>query len=270
MRQEMGIYIPTLGRHQPALQRTLKQVVGHGFDVTLVVRDYEFALYQRCLSDMGLLDKVLLLQLPQGTKGIADTRDSIIHGLTVHRWVLMLDDDLDFAVRRVDDPTKFRQPLPKDIKDMLLNMAHRLRGYIHVGIGSREGGNRVVEDVVWNTRMMRVLGYDAQRLQDLMLFFSPMEVMEDFHMTLQLLRRGYDLPVLNRWVSNQGGGSNSAGGCSTFRTLLLQEENAHRLAKLHPGFVKVVRKQTTSAWGGQERTDVMVQWKKARAEEDLK
>jgi hypothetical protein len=41
------------------------------------------------------------------------------------------------------------------------------------------------------------------------------------------------------------------------------ESSAKGLAELHPGFVKVVRKETKGAWGGGERVDVQIQWKKA-------
>ena len=67
---------------------------------------------------------------------------------------------------------------------------------------------------------------------------------------------------LNEWVHNQGG-SGSAGGCSTYRTPEIQAEAAHKLHEHHRPFVKVVKKTTKTAWGGGERTDVIVQWKKA-------
>lgn len=42
-----------------------------------------------------------------------------------------------------------------------------------------------------------------------------------------------------------------------------QAAAAHQLHSLHPDFVKVVKKTTKGAWGGGERTDVTVAWKKA-------
>lgn len=257
----MQLVIPTLGRCRKELQHTFRQLedAGFGEEICVVVQPHEADWWKR----FHLPEKVFVLS-PK-IKGIAATRDWIIYEMDHVPFVCMLDDDLHFAARREDDPTKFRQPEVEDIHDMLRSIEHSLRLHPHVSIGSREGGNRVTEPVSYNTRMMRVLAYDRSVLKKHHITFSPMEVMEDFHVTLQLLRAGYDCAVLNNWVSNQAGGSAAPGGCSTFRTLELQAENAHKLAARHPGFVKVVKKQTKTAWGGAERTDVVVQWKQAAA-----
>jgi hypothetical protein len=86
--------------------------------------------------------------------------------------------------------------------------------------------------------------------------------MEDFDVTLQLLRLGYANIVLAQWVHNQRG-SGASGGCSTYRTMDMQAKAAKGLAKLHAPFVNVVYKQTSHAWGGQARQDVVIAWKKA-------
>lgn len=251
----MDIVIPTLGRALNKLQPTFNQLLEAGVEATLVVQPHEEKLYRH----IGPLHV-----LPEKVKGIAATRDYIIHDMVGDSRVCMMDDDLHFAVRRDDDRTKFRQPDSEDIRAMVREISRSLDNFPHVSIGSREGGNRVTDPVSYNTRMMRVLAYDREVLKREQITFAPMEVMEDFHVTLQLLRRGYDCAVLNNWVSNQAGGSDATGGCSTFRTLELQAKNAHRLAARHPGFVKVVEKTTKTAWGGATRTDVVVQWKQAR------
>jgi hypothetical protein len=202
--------------------------------------------------------------LPPTIKTLAPTRDYIIHDMPGDRSVVFFDDDLHFAVRREDDPTKFRQPEPEDIKRMLLELEVALTRHPHAGVGPREGGNRNTEEYLYNTRIMRVLGYDRSYLRKRLLTFTPLVVMEDFHMNLQILRSGADTIVLNKWVSNQAGGSDAPGGCSTYRSDTVQTQSANLLAAKHPGFVRVVQKQTKTAWGGKERTDVIVQWKAAR------
>lgn len=257
----MDIIIPTLGRCDMRVQTTLNQLHKAGYRPIVVVQPQESYWWA------GAVERNLgeLHVLPSHIKGIAATRDYIIHGMQGDDHVLMLDDDLHFAARREDDRTKFRQPEPVDIRSMVNTLDASLEWYPHVAIGSREGGNRVTDYEVLNTRMMRVLGYRRSFLKQNHICFTPMQVMEDFHVTLQILRLGKDCAVLNNWVSNQAGGSGAEGGCSAFRTPELQELNADRLAKLHPGFVKVVKKTTKGAWGGGERTDVVVAWKKARA-----
>jgi hypothetical protein len=262
----MEIVIPTLGRAAVALQHTLRQLIAANLPVTLVVQPQEYELYNKMISRVPEWSRVRIEHMPARVKGIAATRDWIINDMYYgdHK-VLMLDDDLHFAVRREDDRTKFRQPESSDIYEMVQAIDGALDAYPHVSIGSREGGNRVTEEFCYNTRMMRVLAYDRAVLRKHNIAFSVMDVMEDFHVTLSLLREGHDCLVLNNWVSNQAGGSAAKGGCSTFRTPELQAENAYRLAARHPGFVKVVKKATKTAWGGGERTDVTVSWKKAAA-----
>jgi hypothetical protein len=70
--------------------------------------------------------------------------------------------------------------------------------------------------------------------------------------------------ILLDYVWNQPG-SNTEGGCSSYRTAKLQAKYAHRLADLHPDSVKVVEKKVRGAtsWEGMKtRTDVRIDWHK--------
>lgn len=252
----MDLLIHTHGRPQLDRQYTLQALLAARAPVKLVVQERERDAYK----DWG----VPLVVLPPHIQTLAPTRDWIIHDMpTEHDHVVFMDDDLDFAVRRDDDRGKFRNAQPADIGDMLTMLNTRLRTYPMVGIGSREGGNRVTEEEVYNTRIMRVLGFSRKYLRKHMITFSPLVVMEDFHVNLQILESGGTTCVCNDWVSNQRGGSNAPGGCSLYRTDAVQTTAAHTLAARHPGFVKVVQKATKTAWGGGTRTDVIVQWKRA-------
>ena len=253
----MDIYIHTYGRSDPNKQHTLKQFSLANVWPTLVVQDREKHLYD-------WYDQGRVLVLPPHITQLAPTRDYLIHDVEGDDRVLFLDDDLHFAVRRTDDPTKFMQPTPPDIPDMLHTVETQLGIFPHVGIGPREGGNRNTEEYLYNTRIMRVLGYRRSYLRNNHITFAPLVVMEDFHVNLQVLRSGQDTCVCNRWVSNQAGGSDAPGGCSSYRSDEVQTASAHKLAALHPGLVRVVQKSTKTAWGGGTRTDVIVQWKKAR------
>ena len=81
-------------------------------------------------------------------------------------------------------------------------------------------------------------------------------------MLLQSLTRGFSNVVLNDYCQNQGG-SNTSGGCSTYRTPEVHADACYHLEELFPKFVTVVDKTTKAAWGGGTRKDVRVQWKKA-------
>jgi len=193
-------------------------------------------------------------------KGIGPTRQFIID--FTEGKVIMLDDDLTFAIRRTDNPTKFNPATDKDVEYMFHNIEDLLNKYAHVGVAGREGGNRNTERFIHTNRMIRILAYDAAILRRLKVRFDALPVMEDFHTTLRLLRLGFDNIIVNSIVQNQYG-SNAAGGCSQYRTPAMQEASAHLLKEHHPDFVKVVKKKTKTAWGWGERTDVIVQWKRA-------
>ncbi len=261
----MQVLIHTSGRAHWHRQHTLRALLEAGVKVELVIQAAQQEDYYRMLKVQYMLDSVTLHVLPPHITTLAATRDWIIHEMNGTDHVVFMDDDLHFAARREDDRTKFRQPQAYDLTNMLEAIDYQLKHFPMVGICSREGGNRVTEEFSQNTRIMRVLAFRRSYLRKHQITFSPLVVMEDFHVNLQILRSGADTLVLNNWVSNQAGGSDAPGGCSVYRTDKVQTDSAHLLAARHPGFVKVVQKTTKTAWGGKTRTDVVVQWKQAAA-----
>lgn len=253
----MDVVVPTYGRPQQSRQHTLNALMADGVLPVLVVQHREHKEYGWYSGPVHVL--------PPEIQTVAPTRDYLIHNpVWKARFVVMLDDDLHFFARRTDDPTKFRALAPFELRHMLTQIEGMLAVHPHVGIAPREGGNRNVEPHLINTRIMRVLGYDREYLRQQHITFDPMPVMEDFHVSLQILKSGRDIVVLNNWCSNQAEGSNATGGCSTYRTAQLQTAAAHKLAHLHEPYVRVVSKETKTAWGGGTRTDVVISWKKAR------
>lgn len=250
----MDVYIISRGRAQPARQYTLNRMLAEGMQPTLVVPANELADYSSYHRVVGL---------PAEYDGISATRDWALQQSGDSK-VLMLDDDLVFFARRSDERDKFRDMLPGEFSQMIRDIAEALDTNPHVGVASREGGNRNTEDRAYNTRTLRLLAYDREYLNSRGITFMPMRVMEDFHVSLQILKSGADICVLNNWCHNQAEGSNAPGGCSSYRQMSTQAEAAHELARRHAPFVRVVQKKTKTAWGGAERTDVVISWKKAR------
>lgn len=194
--------------------------------------------------------------------GIGHTRQFVID--QGGHSILMLDDDLVFAVRRLDNPTKFEPASPTHIGGMLNDVARQLKDYPAVGVATREGGNRNTDDYAFNTRLLRALAYRGDILRKHKVRFDRLPVMEDFDVALQLLELGLPNCCINWIVQNQNG-SNLPGGCSQYRTPAVQRKAALELQMLHPDAVKVVERTTKGAWGGGTRTDVNIQWKKAYA-----
>ena len=251
----MDLIIPTYGRARE--QKTLAQLTATGLTIHLVVQARESLEYVKYASP-----QVQLHTLPDHIRTIAPTRQWILENVGLAPTICMLDDDLVFFKRRTDDPTKLRDIYHEELKQAFEEMEDALNFYAHVGFTAREGANRDTTQYRDNTRIMRVLGYHRALLLEEGIRFDTVEVMEDFHVALQLLRRGLANRVLNLYAHNQGG-SGSSGGCSHFRTPELHAANARKLAALHPKFVKVVEKTTKGAWGGGTRTDVLIQWKRA-------
>lgn len=256
----MDIIIPSSGR--PDRQPTLEQIARAGLKPVLVVQLHEFEVY---FARWGHL--AMVVPLPAHITTIAPTRQFILEHVGDCDRFCMVDDDLWFYTRREDDPTKLTELTPFalrqgfDTLDDLLK-PDMVRHVAHAGFAAREGANRNTDEFLYNTRIMRVLAYRRSTLVDENIRFDAVEVMEDFHVALSLLEKGYGNIVANNWCHNQAG-SGAQGGCSAWRTPELQARAAHRLAELHPGLVRVVEKETKTAWGGGVRTDVVVQWKKA-------
>lgn len=266
----MQLFIHTSGRATTKEQKTLGTMLGASRRnmkrVTLVVQESQASDYA------GIADRhgVNMLELPKAITTLSPTRQFLLD-INDDPFVMM-DDDLLFFRRRDDEPTKFSKIVGDDVFRMFDALKVRLKGYAHGGILAREGGNRIVGHTnVYNTRMMRVLAYDPALVRKVGARFDRLPTKQDFDMTLQLLRAGYSNILMADYVQGQYGDgcSNAPGGCSVYRTDAMMESSARALAELHPGFVKVVTKQSKTSWGGGERTDVTIAWKKARKSGDL-
>lgn len=248
----MKIFIPTYGR---ADRQVTWDNLPHSakFITELVVQKRD--------EDNYDTSKYPLIVLPPEIQDIGKTRQWLIDH--TDDYMIMLDDDLDFATRRTDDePTKFRPSTDVDTHNMLNGILTSLRmGFVMVGVSCREGANYDVSAFKDCSRQLRVHGIDPKKFRELGIRFDRLQFMEDFDATLQLLELGYANTVLNHWVHNQRGGSNAPGGCSASRTLEKHNEAAKELKQLHPSFVKVVEKDSGN-WGA-PRLDVNIQWKKA-------
>jgi hypothetical protein len=138
-------------------------------------------------------------------------------------------------------------------------------GFVHIGLAARQGSNHFLGPETYRdvTRMMNAYCYDTHALKELNVELGRIPVMEDFDLTLQLLRKGYPNRVSYQYVWNQRG-SGAEGGCSSYRTAEMQMMAAQQLQKYHPAYVTLITKTTGSVWKGmEEREDVTIQWLKA-------
>lgn len=206
-------------------------------------------------------------------KGISATRDWIMNHAKKegHARVVMLDDDLTLQKRRPNGKITNLEGV-NEFTDAFGWLDDALRKYAHAGFTPRflefDKPASVKEQV--GKRMMYVLGYNVKQFFEAKASFTrglpDMPTMEDFHVTLQLIRAG--MPNLNSLVWRvHARVSNASGGCSTWRTLERHNRSAERLVKLHAPFVKL--RVADTEWKGEgmkegvKRKEVTVYWQKA-------
>ena len=181
---------------------------------------------------------------PDDKMGIAEKRKWIID-VTSYERIVMLDDDLRFAVRRDDDPGKFRKAEPEDVLLAFTQLKNQLTSECpHAGFAVRGGGiGEQAKAGGWQftgKRMMYSLGYHIPTVRAKAIF-GRIGTHEDMDITLQLLRQGLPNAVNFSFVTDQAFGKK--GGCTEERTVEKNNLDVLELARLHPGYVRVTEKQ---------------------------
>jgi len=259
----MKVYVPSMGRASSALYGPTS-TLGAIPNAVLVVPDDQLQAYGR-VARSG----TEVLACP--AKGIAKTR------LWIGRYAqsagektfCMMDDDLNFSRRVSETDTKLQRATGEDVAQMLAWMDVELRRYAHVSISVRQNNNNgpignSASAVGYNMRTLRVLAYQTRPFLEMR--HGRVEVMEDFDVNLQLLRSGH-ANVQSFWWAQDQRGTGAKGGCSTYRTLEVQDRSARELARLHEPFVKLrVKENKTGPEALRKRTEVTIFWKKAAAE----
>lgn len=197
--------------------------------------------------------------VPGCVETIAQKRAWILE-TTPHERIVMMDDDLRFAVRKETfggDDVGLVKAGHQEIDHFLCLLNEKLHEVPHAGFSARQGNNRLPPGWRGPARMMYVLGYHVPTVRK-HCELGRIETREDFDYALQLLRAGFNNAVTSSICVDQK--YNAAGGASTERSVERSNADADRLAELHPGLVKVVEKPYKTSL---PRREVVVQWKKA-------
>lgn len=257
---EMQLFIPTLRRPLLKDQRCLARLPSSLLPNTTLVLDPDDYAKNQFLYDRH--EKQLDVKLhivPPDIRGIARTREYIGRSLARDKFV-MLDDDIQFYHRKDGDEAHLFNNTQQDTEWMFRLVEDLLNEYAHVGVSVRQMNNTQEGPRTLNTRYVRLLAY--RREPFVACEHGRVEVMEDFDIALQLLRAGHACCVINSYAQGQPG-TQSAGGCSVYRTHELHERSAVRLAELHPGFVRLREKHNKTGGEFGHRTEVTISWKKA-------
>lgn len=194
-------------------------------------------------------------------EGISKTRQYC--GQVALGWrFLMLDDDLTFF-RRVS-ASDWHLKLPHEVGDtaesMLNLISDSLRKYVHVAVSAREGNNRLPYEGLENARPLRALAY--RKREFLEVEHGRVKIMEDFDVSLQLIKKGYKNLVISQWTHSQRQ-TQMAGGCSDYRTKELHAAEVEKFASLHPGLVKLRQKVNKTGGDFGHRLEATIYWQKA-------
>jgi hypothetical protein len=206
-----------------------------------------------------------VLATPTHVDTIGVKRQWIFDQHTGSPYAVILDDDLSFAVRRVDEPTKFVniKNVPGEFDRMMLGLLDLFTVAPLVGIRNRSGANRDHEPAALrNRRQHDVIGVDVEVMRQHDFRLDRTGLMEDFDFVLQFLTAGYSNLLLNTHTEDDSG-RDGEGGCADERDLARQDAAARWLAAQWPDYVTVVQKETKGGGDWSVRSDVRVQWAKA-------
>lgn len=248
---EMRIIIPTRGRVDR--QITVKSLKGLHEHVTIVCPEREVERHRLNWPMVGVVAQ------PDPDFTITAKRRWIMENSPEER-ILMLDDDLEFQVRREDKPDRLRSASgPEEVKKWLSELEKRLTPDCpHGGFGPRQGNHTQPAGWVGPARQMFALGYHLPTVLSEGIELGRIETREDMDVALQLLRRGLPNTITHEFVVSAAGYADK-GGCSGQRTTESSNNDAKRLAELHPGYVRVVEK----TYKNHPRLEVVCSWKKA-------
>lgn len=262
------IVIPTRGR--VGEQQTLLGLSPEMRERTMLVCPVtELQGHLRFLADRNMTEATVVAQ-PAAVTTIAQKRKWIMEELARRgeERVIMLDDDLFFYHRywkhdcnHGKGDWRLADSDPHTVWTWLTRLAERLSPDMpHGGFGPRQGNNNFPTGWVEGTRMMLALAYHVPTALRSAVW-GRIETREDMDVSLQLLRKGLPNNVTHDFCVGQKTYA-APGGCTGQRTTESSDADAHRLAELHPGLVRVVEKE----YKGHPRKEVVVQWKRALAE----
>jgi hypothetical protein len=251
----MKIIIPTRGRVDNQL--TFRNLPKELQERTILVCPKSEKFWLEKYKCTTLVQPEEITTIAEKRKWIFDT--AVADGIDK---IVMLDDDLRFAVRREDDPGLFRKAEPEDIIEAFTQLETLLCEEIpHAGFAVRGSGiGDAAKKGGWQLtgkRMMYSLGYYVPTVKDHAIF-GRIGTHEDMDITLQLLRKGFINAVNFSFVTDQAFGK--PGGCDKERTIEKNNADALKLAELHPGYVRVVQKDYKASV---PRIEVVCSWQKA-------
>lgn len=260
----MHIIVPSRARYNSRLS-TVHALNDAGIDHSIVVRNDEYDNYKAAI--VGSYSHVHIVKMRSGVEGLPSTRQWVTEKY-YPETVLFVDDDMVFYVRPVKGDDGLRYCEASDIVELVDTIERLSHVYAHVGVSLRQGNNRVLTDYKEITGLHGMYAMNTGVLMEEDIRHDMSDVMEDKHVVLSLLERGWPNVCIYKYCIGQKE-TNSPGGCSIYRTPERQTASAYELATMHAPFVTVRKAFTKSGgWFSDKdgrcfRYDTTIYWKKA-------
>lgn len=273
MQNDMMIAIPSRGRSHTILgpRDALRCLADPLMDHTYIFNHYSDGdeyIHEEMLNKIHDLRHII----PLGYWSIGEKRRQMaVEAKKLgYKKIMMIDDDVNLLVRRADDNWQLRYTEDDETIEMYNYVSMFLERYAQVSLGAREGNNRLglggPDIIIENYRGMRANAFNVDEF--LSLEHGRVAVMEDFDITLQLLRRRRKTAVTVYWATGQKA-TNTEGGCSLWRTHELHEQSVYKLMELHPGLVRARWKENKGGGEFGKRVEATISWKQAYDMGDL-
>lgn len=232
--------------------------------------------------------RVGVLAQPESVVTIAEKRAWLIQREASTNKILMLDDDLQFCMRRktyrdyegysVDnDEANWKENVQADrdavrlvpadapaIDRMFKAIERMLSTYAHGSIDGRYMNGNTGSQFAINTRIRSALAFNTDVAREV-LKFNRVEMCEDVDFVLQMLTAGYHNATYKWCCSIQPNGQFSAGGLTGFRTPKRALKAMRFLEQKFPECVKLKPRDDRPTG-----VQLFVYWKKAAALGDAK
>lgn len=215
--------------------------------------------------------KKVLIRLPKDCPQFLSSQRQWVMENSTYEYVWYMDDDLEFLTRyEKDSKLRLRKSDSVDVAAMCSSVIKHLSEIPVVGISTRLGNNRVEAPYHDITRITRCYAIHRKSFMKAGITFAPFEpfLAQDFHVGVSMLNAGHKNRVLYEYAQEDKGGSNSEGGCSSYRSPELMKKVALWMADNHPEIqVKIKSSKSWKNFKGtgadNKRYDMVVQWKKA-------
>lgn len=244
------IFIPTRGRYHD--RQTINQLhletLCSQWNIRLVVPEEDASKWRGTTE--------LDIEVVPNEWRIEAIRQYILDAHQEFPYHIVIDDDLKLFQRQGKKKVHVTQV--SDVQQFFRHIRSLLELFAHGSVANQSIPPQT-PGLYFNERALCFHFYQSRVLHGLN--FTDCPEYEDFHVSLSLIEQGYP-NVVSHYYNFYYNPSNQKGGCSVYRTLETQNQNAIVFQQQHPNFVRLKEAKYSKVWKGM-KVGVTIYWKKA-------